>query len=162
MRRRFNGWKCTTASAWAWSDAGSKLRVASDESQRHITWEIRAGGQDGDDRLVCESAQAQPACALTASTTDRPELTTVHLYLHGATLPAAYEGSRRLPFLQGAEKVERPVKVNVEPGAAPHSLAVTGLVTSKSATYTMAVSLTVKQGTKEVSPIARDVKVVVQ
>ena len=69
----------------ATAGAGHRVaHVAPDESRSHITWEIRAGGDTGDDDFVCGSSQPSRECVLVDSTANRRSRVTVHLYLHAA------------------------------------------------------------------------------
>lgn len=116
--------------------------VAPDESRPHITWEIRSGGDLGDDRLVCGSSQPSLQCVLTASTADRPSLTAVHLYLHAARQQTSYLGVMQVPLMEGsARRADREVSATVPPGSQPVGHTVTGNVTSKAGDYTLSVSL---------------------
>lgn len=136
--------------------------TASDESRPHITWEIRAGGAEGHDRLACQSSSSGTPCVLTASGKDRRELATVHLYFHASAQTANYEGTLMLPFLDGASERPRPVAATLQPGAAAEGPTITGLITPTPGTYTMTVALKVKHGDKNSTPITRDVTVVVR
>ena len=55
------------------------VHVAPDESRPHLTWEIRAGGQDGDGEPICGASQRAKPCVLRASTEKNPSLATVRL-----------------------------------------------------------------------------------
>lgn len=105
---------------------------------------------------------AIPPCALTASTRDRREFVTVHLYLHAAAQTASYEGTLKLPFLEGVSEGTRPVAATLQPGAPAEGMTITGLVTSKPGTYTMTVALKVTYGGKNSTPITRDITVTVR
>jgi hypothetical protein len=52
--------------------------VAADESRPHITWEIRTGGDLGDDVLVCGSPEPTRTCVLGASSERNGRPVTVH------------------------------------------------------------------------------------
>ena len=135
---------------------------SSTEIAPHITWEIRAGGAEGHDRMVCESEQRQPICVLTASTPGRRERTTIHLYMHGAASPVRYEGSWELPFLEGTGTIERPLRADLRAGASAESLSVAGVVASKPGTYRMSISLKVVQGDRSLPPIEQAIAVTVK
>ena len=135
--------------------------TAPDESLPHITWEIRTGGEEGEERIACQSAQPRVECTLAASSKERQELATIHLYLHAATQAVTYDGSVRLPFLDGAADVGR-VSATVTPGSTPQGPTIAGVITSKPGTYTMTVALKVKHGGNESPPIDREVKVIVR
>lgn len=90
---------------WLAFSAGCTHRVshtAPDESRPHISWDIRAGGDLGDARVVCASTDTTPNCVLDATTEQRRSLVTVHLSLHAAAEQTTYSGSLRVPFIQGA------------------------------------------------------------
>lgn len=120
--------------------------VAPDESRPHMTWEIRSGGGVGDDRFVCGSSKPSQDCVLTASTAARPELATVHLYLHAARRQTSYLGVVDMPFIQGFGSLEaREVSATVPPDSQPVGSTVNGRVTSKPGGYTFRVSLDAMQ-----------------
>ena len=120
--------------------------VAPDESRPHITWEIRTGGDIGDDDFVCGSSQPQRECVLVASTADRRSLVTVHLYLHAAKEPTSYLGVMQVPFMEGSERVtNREVSATVPPGSQPVGSTLSGRVTSKRGSYSFRVLLDAMQ-----------------
>ena len=100
---------------------------APDESQPHATWELRTGGEGGNDRLVCDSSQPQPTCALPAGSAAGAErasrpLSTFHLHLHPAAQVATYEGTLSIPVFEGAtEKSSRAASVTIQPGSPPRT-----------------------------------------
>ena len=134
--------------------------TAPDEKQPHVTWDVLTGGAQGHDRLACQSAQLQTECTLAASSNERTELATVHLYLHAATLSATYEGTLNLPFLNG--DAGHTVSSTIAPGGTPQGPTIAGVITSKPGTYTMKVKLRVKHGSQDLPAIVREVKVVVR
>ena len=107
------------------------VHTAPDESQPHISWEIRTGGESGEERLVCGSAQQSTACTL------QPRATVLlRLYLHAAARQTNYLGAWRAPFLQGwTERNYREVSGTVQPGADPFRVTVNGIVTDKPGRY---------------------------
>jgi hypothetical protein len=116
--------------------------VAPDESRPHITWEIRTGGDIGDDEFVCGSSQPSRECALAASTADRRSLVTVHLYLHAAKEPTSYLGVMQVPFMEGSERVmDKEVSATVPPGSQPVGSTLSGRVTSKAGSYSFRILL---------------------
>lgn len=138
------------------------VHTAPDESQPHITWEIRTGGEEGEERLACEAGQPQPQCELSASSTDRREMTTIHVYMHAASQVAIYEGSLRISFLGTSAESERLISTTVNPGDPASSLTVFGVTTNKPGTYAMSVSLKVTHGGKDAGQLSRDIKVIVR
>ena len=148
--------------------AGHKIRhTATDESQPHITWEFRTGGEEGEERVVCESAQAKPLCALPVGPipagTGGRALSTFHLYMHSASQVATYEGTIFLPFFEGAnDRSGRAISVTVKPGDAAQSISVTGLTASKAGTHALRIALKVTIGGKPAPDIKQEVKVVLQ
>ena len=122
--------------------------VAPDESRPHITWEIRAGGDTGDDEFVCGSSQPSRECVLVASTADRRSLVTVHLYLHAANEPTSYLGVMQVPFMEGSERpTDKEVSATVPPGSQPVGSALSGRVTSKAGSYSFKILLDATQAT---------------
>ena len=148
--------------------AGHRIpHTATDESQPHITWELRTGGEEGEEGVVCESAQAQPLCALPGGTiptgTGRRALSTFHLYMHSASQVVTYEGTVFLPFFEGANgRSGRAISVTVKPGDAPQSISVTGLTASKAGAHALRIALKVTIGGKPAPDIKQEVKVVLQ
>lgn len=122
--------------------------VAPDESHPHMTWEIRTGGDVGDDDFVCGSSQPSRKCVLAARTPDRRSLVTVHLYLHAAKEPTSYLGVMQVPFMEGSERLtDRKVTVTVPPGSQPVGSTLSGRVTSKPGSYSFKILLEATQAT---------------
>ena len=116
------------------------------ESQPHITWEIRTGGDLGEDNLVCGSPEPTRECVLGASSERNGRLVTVHLYLHSAAQQTSYLGVMHAPFLQGAEGQKGyDVSASVPRDSRPVGVTVSGLVTPKRGDYTFSISLDSKQ-----------------
>lgn len=116
--------------------------IAPDESRPHITWEIRTGGDTGDDDFVCGSSQPARECVLAASTSDRRSLVTVHLYLHAAKRPTTYLGVTQVPFIESSERLkDREVSAAVPPDSQPVGSTLSGRVTSKAGRYTFRIML---------------------
>jgi hypothetical protein len=138
--------------------------VAADESRPHITWEIRSGGDLGDDLLVCGSPEPTRKCVLGASSErdDRP--VTVHLYLHSSAHQTSYLGIMHVPFLQGAEGQNgHDVSATVPTGSQPVGVTVTGLVMPKAGDYTFSISLDAKEaGIAATAPIRHKASVLVK
>lgn len=135
--------------------------TAPDESQPHITWEIRTGGPQGEAQQVCESAQPKPACTIPPSPEKR-RFATIHLYLHSAKESARYDGTVRIAFIEGEPPSGRTVSTTVPPGTSAENLTVVGVVTSKPGKYTMSIALKTKHGAKEAPTISHEVDVVVR
>ena len=117
------------------------VNTAPDASQPRISWEVRTGGADGDDRTVCRSTDAAPSCTLSPGAT-----VMLRLLFHPAERQTNYLGAWRAPFLQGwTEKDYRDVVGTVQPGEAPFRKAVNGIVTDKPGTYGFNVLLDAAQ-----------------
>jgi len=113
--------------------------VAPDESQPHLSWEIRSGSRDGDAEFVCGSGQQGPPCVLTASSDTRRVLATVHVLLHAAAQPTTYLGFVRAPFLEGeAERKPSEISATLKPGERPVGTTILGRVT-KPGSYTLRI-----------------------
>ena len=138
--------------------------TAPDESRPHISWEIRTGGTNGDDDLVCASSLPSPICVLVASTEQTRALATVHLFLHAAAQPTIYTGFMRVPFMSGSsEKTGGEVSADVAPRSQPVGTTVSGLVTSKPGRYALTISLDAKQtGLATPQRIAQEIPVTVK
>lgn len=158
---RLGSWTLIAASALAACASHQARHTAPDESQPHITWEIRTGGPEGEARQVCESAQVKPRCVLPASSETQSQLTTIHIYLHAARQAARYQGTVRIPFL-GVAETERPIDSTVPVGARPESLTVVGATTRKPGRYRMSIALKTRHGGKDAAPINYDVDVDVE
>jgi hypothetical protein len=113
---------------------------APDESKPHITWEIRAGGDTGEQDFVCGSAQPERPCALNTRTGDRPTSTAVHLFLHAAASDTSYLGVVSAPFLEESIS-EREVSITVPRGSRPVSSLVVGRVSVKPGAYMFRITL---------------------
>ena len=137
---------------------------AVDESLPHITWEIRAGGAEGDARFVCRSTEPNQACVLDASTTERPNEVTAHLYLHPVKEPTSYLGFMRLEFLSTPEREgEGDISISVPPGSRPVSVTCTGAVTSKPGSYALRIVLDALQpGMTTPKHIAQEIKITIR
>jgi hypothetical protein len=118
--------------------------VAPDESRPHLSWEIRAGGTDGDAQSVCGSNHAGKPCVLTASSDARRTLATVHVLAHAAARPTTYLGFVRAPFLEGdADRRPAEISVTLAPGSRPVGTTILGRVTTPgSSTLTILMEAT--------------------
>ncbi len=117
------------------------VHTAPDESQPRITWEIRTGGVDGDDRAVCRSSDATPTCTLAPGAT-----VILRLLFHPAERQTNYLGAWRAPFLRGwTEKDYRDVVGTVNQGGPPFRKSVNGLVTDTPGQYSFNVLLDAAQ-----------------
>ena len=123
--------------------------VAPDESQPHVTWEIRTGGYTGDSRFVCGSIQPAQPCVLTASGGGRGTAVTVRLFLHAASAQTNYLGVMTTPFVDGTVS-EREISQTVPRGSRPVSSLLSGKVTDKAGTYPLTISLDATQATADV------------
>jgi hypothetical protein len=123
------------------SCAASRVEhVAPDESRPHVTWEIREGGESGDDRFVCGSTEPSRPCALAASTDQSASEATVRLFLHAAATDTSYLGLMTPPFLDRAAK-EREVSITVPRGSQPVLSMVSGRVSAKPGAYAFTIAL---------------------
>lgn len=127
------------------------VHVAPDESRPHITWEIRTGGDLGDSDLVCGSIQPSRRCELSASTQERPVLTTVHVFLHAAAHQTSYLGVVRAPFVQGGRVESREISATVPAGSRPVGSTLNGRVTSKVGSYSFRILLDATQANSSTS-----------
>ena len=125
--------------------------VAPDESQPHVTWEVRMGGYTGDSRFVCGSSDPSKPCVLTASGGQRGTAVTVRLFLHAADTQTNYLGVMNTPFVDGGAS-EREISLTVPRGSRPVSSFLSGKVTDKPGTYTLTIGIDATQGTSG-SPI---------
>jgi hypothetical protein len=123
-----------------------EIHIAPDESKPHISWELRAGKNEGDEEFICGSAQPSKECELIASSDEDPRLAALHLLGHAAAQPTSYLGFMRASFLEGAaERKVAEINVTIEPGSRPTGPTVIGRVTSKAGTYTLAISVDATQ-----------------
>ena len=65
------------------------VHTTPDQSRPHITWEIRTGGEFGDDEFVCGSAKPAARCTLTANTNEAQ-------IRHASPLPPRGSGADKL------------------------------------------------------------------
>jgi hypothetical protein len=122
--------------------------VAPDESQPHVTWEVRTGGYAGDRIFVCGSSDPSKRCVLTASAGQRGTAVTVRLYLHAANAQTNYLGVMTTPFVDGAAS-EREISLTVPRGSRPVSSFLSGRVTDKPGTYTLNIGLDATRATSD-------------
>jgi hypothetical protein len=118
--------------------------VAADESRPHVTWEIREGGDLGDDRFVCGSTEPARQCVLVASTEERPNEATLRLFLHAAAVETSYLGLMTTPLLEAAPK-DREVSITVPRDSRPVQSMVAGKVTAKPGAYAFTIALDATQ-----------------
>ena len=118
--------------------------VAPDESRPHVTWEIREGGESGDERLVCGSTEPSRPCALAGGTGQAANESTVRLFLHAAATDTSYLGLMTTPFVERPAK-DREISITVPRGSQPVLSMVSGRVTMKPGAYTFVVSLDATQ-----------------
>lgn len=144
--------------------AGHRVpHAASDESRPHISWEIRTGGDLGDDRLVCGTLRPEVKCVLGAGTQDRPNRITIHVYLHATDELTNYVGTMTTPFLTGSKVLStRDVSASVPKGSRPVGSTVSGVVTSSPGSYRFGISLdAVEVGSRTAVRIVQEADVVV-
>ena len=118
--------------------------VAPDESQPHVTWEVRTGGYAGDSRFVCGSGEPAKPCVLTAGGGRRGSAVTVRLFLHAANSQTNYLGVMRTPFVDGAVSV-REISLTVPRGSRPVTSFLSGKLTDKPGTYSLNIALDATQ-----------------
>jgi len=135
--------------------------VAPDESRPHFSWEIR-GGEGGDATAICGSALPAKPCTLVAGGERRGSLASVHLAVHAAAVPTSYLGFMRTPFLEGSGSLTiGEINATVQPGADPAATTVTGRITSKPGTYTLAMWVDASQAGGTPQRLSQDVIVTV-
>ena len=118
--------------------------VAPDESRPHVTWEIREGGESGDERFVCGSTEPSRPCALTAGAGQGSNESTVRLFLHAAATDTSYLGLMTTPFVERPSK-DREISITVPRGSQPVLSMVTGRVTMTPGAYSFIIALDATQ-----------------
>ena len=118
--------------------------VAPDESRPHVTWEIREGGESGDERLVCDSTGPSRRCALAPGTAQAANESTVRLFLHPAASDTNYLGLMTTPFVERQSR-NREISITVPRGSQPVLSMVSGRVTMKPGVYTLSITLDATQ-----------------
>lgn len=135
-------WTCLAGLMTASCAGHGAVHVAPDESMPHISWEIRTGGETGDDDLACGSGEAASRCVLTASTQARRTLSTVHVLVHAAARTTSYLGFMRAPFIEGdLDRKIGEINATVEPGDRPGAKTVVGQVTPRPGSYALTISI---------------------
>ena len=115
---------------------------ALDESRPHISWELRAGGDEGERDFVCGSAQPAKPCVLPASTGNNSSLAVAYLTVHAAAQATSYLGFMRASFFEGeGDRKLSEINVIVEPDRHPIGASVLGQVYSKGGSYTLAIAV---------------------
>jgi hypothetical protein len=128
-----------------------------------VSWEIRSGGEFGDARTVCSSADAQPDCTLAAQRNGSRNLATVRVYLHAAARQTRYLGSVQVPFVPGSNRgTLGEINTTVPSNSSPVGATMNGLVTAEPGVYRLDIALDALQ-VGEASPVrlARNVPVTV-
>jgi hypothetical protein len=140
------------------------VHVAPDESRPHLTWEIRAGGQDGDGEPICGASQRAKPCVLRASTEKNPSLATVRLLVHAAAEPTSYLGFMRVSlFGTDVNRKLGEVNTTVEPGSRPVGTTVFGRVTTQPGAHRLTISVdAIQPGAPNPVHLLEDVPVMVQ
>ena len=135
-----------------------------DESRPHVTWEIRAGGEDGDAHFVCGSADPIRSCVLDASTEKKQNETTIHLYLHAVGQPTSYLGLMRAGFLSGFQpNGQTEVNTTVPVGSQSGTVSINGAVTDRPGPYALTIALSaIQPGMASAQTIAPEVNVTVR
>ena len=161
---RLGAWTCLTGLMTASCAGHGAVHVAPDESRPHISWEIRTGGETGDDDLACGSASDAGRCVLSALTDARRTLATVHVLVHAAAQTTSYLGFIRAPFIEGdlARKIGE-ITATVEPGSEPAAKTVVGQITSRPGSYALIISIDAEQpGTANPVRISEEIPVLVK
>ena len=138
------------------------VHIAPDESQPHISWEIRSGTHEGDEAFVCGSATPATECVIIASTAERSNSATVHLFLHAAAKETRYLGIMRVGFLEGNAPALAEVNTIVPARSSPVTRTETGIVAQQPGNYVASIALDAVQEGHPVSRITQDIKVVVR
>lgn len=139
------------------------VHTAPDESRPHITWELRTGPVEGDERFVCGSSNFAAGCELNASSVVSPSHARFHLFLHAAAKRTRYVGTASLPFLsESGQELTTRVEAVVEPGAIATGDTVAGPVTTRPGAYMVTIRLEATQDGSAVLPIEENVRVVVR
>jgi hypothetical protein len=144
--------------------SASHVRVEPAEPGPHVSWELHAGGADGDHHFVCGSPQPEHPCILPASTDETRRMATLHLLVYAAAQPTNYLGFMRAPFFGGeAERKVGEVNATVEPGGHSVRTTVIGRVTPTPGTYNLTISVDAQpHGAPDSLPISQEVTVLVK
>ena len=139
------------------------VHTASDESRPHISWELRAGRVEGDEKLVCGSVSPGVACVLAASATGIQSRATVHLLFHAAQEETKYTGALQVPFF-GEENRERTMSIDetVPPNSPPARHTVSGIVTTSPGKYAVTIRVETTQHGRPSGPLAETIEVLVR
>ena len=144
--------------------AGRVPERSPDPARPHVSWEIRAGGDLGDARRICASADPAPSCVLQASTDADRRLATVRVSFHpAAKAEARYLGYVEVPFVRGAGPLNTSeISLTVRDGSSPVSRSINGVVTSDPGSYSLTIALdAILTGSAEPVRIAREIPVTV-
>lgn len=155
---------CCLAPLLAGCAAGRVPDRSPDPARPHVSWEIRAGGDLGDARRVCASADPAPSCVLQASTDADRRLATVRVSFHPAKIEARYLGYVEVPFVRGAGPLNTSeISLTVPPGSSPVSRSINGVVTGDPGEYSLTIALdAILTGSAEPVRIAREIPVTVR
>jgi hypothetical protein len=134
--------------------------TAVDESQPHISWDIRAdrGGTE-----VCGSAMPGVNCVLARSTDERRSSVGVHVLLHSVATEAQYLGVVRAPFIEGGTlRGVGEINVTVRPNGDPVNATTSSGVTKEPGQYTLSIALDAIQEGQPPVRIVQDIPVLVK
>jgi hypothetical protein len=128
-----------------------------------VSWEIRSGGEFGDARTICSSADAKPDCTLAAQRDGGRNLATVRVYLHAAERQTRYLGSVEAPFVPGSDRGRLgEINTTVPSNSSPVGATLNGLVTDQPGVYRLEIALdAVQAGEALPTRLARNVPVTV-
>jgi hypothetical protein len=144
--------------------SASHVRIEPDTLEPHLSWELHAGGDEGDRDFVCGSPQPEDPCVLPASTDNTRVLASIHLLVYATTQPTNYLGFMQAPFFGGEpDRKVGEVNATVEPGKPSVRTTVLGRVTPTPGTYNLTISVDAQpHGTPNSRRISHDVPVLVK
>ena len=105
----------------------------------HVSWVLMSGDRNNPDAdYVCQS-DPKDECVVSASRTDQPVFSNLHIYYHGAGGETRYTGSIRVGYFNNPSTLEP--KILVRKGKGITNQSVTGIVTSKPGSYDVTFDL---------------------
>ena len=146
------------------ASAHGTAHISTDESRPHISWELRAGGNEGERDFVCGSAQPTKACILPVAAGTRAVLAVAHLSVHAAAQPTNYLGFMRASFFRGAsDRKSGEINTAIGPGGRAVGAMVLAAVVPTRGNYTLSIVMdALPQGAANAVNLSQEVPVVVK
>ena len=152
---------CTYAALVSGCAARGVAGGTADAGMPRVSWEIRTGALEGDERFVCGTTKPAP-CVIPARADRRASRTSVAVFVHPTKQPVSYLGLVRASFIQGSGKHIGEVNITVPPDASPVGSSILGIVTQQPSDYVLKIALDTTSDGRAPARIAEDIPVTVR